>query len=165
MVTRRERKNAGWRHGGFIMARARCIGMRGSLWLSMTRKWVFPHPIIQRSRAPCLCSLVGPGPLADRDRTGRVRVSSQVRSDEDVGADAPRAPTWKDTNAPAQARGYNKSSACMCAEKLRDEKVRDRHASACVRLITRNLRRVLPREHSFACIADRLDLIRRFWQK
>lgn len=28
----------------------RRVGMRGSSWLSMTRKWVFPHPIIQRAR-------------------------------------------------------------------------------------------------------------------
>ncbi|KYQ54271.1 hypothetical protein ALC60_06815 [Trachymyrmex zeteki] len=38
-----------------------------------------------------LRSLVDPGLLANRDRTGRIRVSSRVESDEVVGADALRA--------------------------------------------------------------------------
>ncbi|KYM78999.1 hypothetical protein ALC53_10553 [Atta colombica] len=42
-------------------------------------------------RCCMLHSVVDPGLLANRDRTGRIRVSSQVRSNEVVGADAPRA--------------------------------------------------------------------------
>jgi len=139
-------------------ARARCVGMRGSLWLSMTRKWVFPHPIIQRSHARMLHSVVdracsrtaiGPAAFASRVKSGRMKLSGLTH----------REPTWKDTNAPVRACGYNKSSACMCAEKLRVERrMRERHASACMRAcvsaseeITRNLWRRLP-DQSLVCV-------------
>lgn len=126
-------------------------------------------PVPHNSAHVCLRSLVDPGPFADR-RSDRPRSRLESRQDEDVGADAPRAPTWKDTNAPVQARGYNKSSACMCAEKLRDERrcVTGTRVRACVRAsteITRNLRRDLPRDRSLACVADRLDLIQTLWQR
>lgn len=135
----------------------------------MTRKWVFPHPIIQRSRARVFALACGPGP-ARGPRLDRPHLRLESRQDEDVGADAPRAPTWKDTNAPVQARGYNKSSARMCAEKLRDERrcVTGTRVRACVRAsteITRNLRCDLSRDHSLAYVADRLDLILMLWQR
>jgi hypothetical protein len=48
-----------------------------------------------------------------------------------------REPTWKDTNAPVRARGYNKLSARICAERSRsDEGLRERHARACMRAFT-----------------------------
>jgi len=58
----------------------------------------------------------GRGPRSDlaasRVESGRMKMSGLTH----------REPTWKDTNASVRARGYNKSSACMCAKKLQDER-------------------------------------------
>lgn len=48
---------------------------------------------------------------SDPDRT-RLR-SSRMK----MSALTHRELTWKDTNASVRARGYNKSSACMCASR------------------------------------------------
>jgi hypothetical protein len=120
------------------------------------------------ARVYCARSLVDPGPRS-QTAIGPAAFASQVESGwMKMSELTHREPTWKDTNAPVRARSYNKSSACMCAERRTGrEEVRQRHASAYVREsdeITRNLRRRhLPRDHySLACVADRLDLIRRF---
>lgn len=77
-------------------------------WDSMTRKWVFPHPIIQRAR---VFYTLARGPRSDPVPFASSRVMSSRMK---MSALTHREPTWKDTNASVRARGYNKSSACMC---------------------------------------------------
>jgi len=100
-------------------APVRRVGMRGSLQLSMTRKWVFPHPIIQRS-CVCLRSLVGRSGARSRTAIEPAAFASGM-SWMKMSALTHREPTWKDTNAPVRARGYNKLSARICAEWSRSD--------------------------------------------
>lgn len=72
-----------------------------------------------------LADAIGPVAFASRVESGRMKMSGLTH----------REPTWKDTNAPVRARSYNKLSACMCVEKLRDGKrcVSGTRVRACVR--------------------------------
>lgn len=83
------------------------------------------------------CFTLAGGPRSDPVAFTSSRVMSSRMK---MSALTHREPTWKDTNASVRARGYNKSSACMCAsgrEAAGREKMRERHARACVRACVR----------------------------
>jgi len=83
----------GSRHDGSITAR-RPSEMRWYAWEFVAfddQEVGVPAPHNSALARTYVALGCGPGLLANRDRTGRIRVSSQVRSNEVVGADAPRA--------------------------------------------------------------------------
>lgn len=110
----RDNERGWWRgmlmaHGGSITA----LGWDASVCVGFDDQEVgVPAP--HNSARVRACFTLAGGPRSDPVAFASSRVMSSRMK---MSALTHREPTWKDTNASVRARGYNKSSACMCVSR------------------------------------------------